>query len=388
MTERETMTERDTDIEFDFFEEPETREPERKERLPRRRGPRPPRPPEGMTPLLRLVGLIVLAVAVVVGLVLLIDNLRGDSKQSRYQDYLDEVAVVATQSQQIGRDLDNLLNSPVEQQDVQAELNGLAEREEQVEARARDLDPPGPLRSHHQQLVEALLLRVSGLRGLADAFARTAGFQRPPRAGDVLAEQARRLSASDVVWDDLFKVPAARELERQGVRGVAVPDSNFLEDPQLATRQRMALIWKRINNATTPPPEGALRGNGIVSVEAVGRETVQLSTQDLNQIVATPELRFRVVVENSGEAQEVQVPVTLTIQRAVNPIQKRFVIESINPGQRQTVTFSDIGLIASDFGEQTTLQVAVEPVEDAQGEVIEENTSNNSYDYPVIFSVP
>jgi hypothetical protein len=377
------MTERDTDIEFDFFEESETREPERRERLPRRRPPRPPRPPEGMTPLLRLVGFIVLAVAAVVALVLLIDSFRGESKQSRYEDYVTDVALVAMQSQQIGRDLDNLLNtSGLEQPDLQAELGGLADRQEQGLDRARDLDPPGPLRSHQQQMIESLLLRESGLRGLADAFARTADFQVPRRAGEVLVQQAHRLLASDVVWDDLFRAPAALELERQDVSGVAVPDSNFLEDPQLATRQRMALIWRRIEGATTPPPPGALRGNGIVSVEALGQETVRLSTTELTEIVATPELRFRVVVENSGEAEEVQVPVTLTIQRAANPIRKVFEVEAIRPGQQVPVIFTDIGLVPDDFGEETTLQVAVEPVEG------EENTENNTFEYPVIFSVP
>jgi hypothetical protein len=377
------MTERDTDIEFDFFEESETREPERRERLPRRRPPRPPRPPEGMTPLLRLVGFIVLAVAAVVALVLLIDSFRGESKQSRYEDYVTDVALVAMQSQQIGRDLDNLLNtSGLEQPDLQAELGGLADRQEQGLDRARDLDPPGPLRSHQQQMIESLLLRESGLRGLADAFARTADFQVPRRAGEVLVQQAHRLLASDVVWDDLFRAPAALELERQDVSGVAVPDSNFLEDPQLATRQRMALIWRRIEGATTPPPPGALRGNGIVSVEALGQETVRLSTTELTEIVATPELRFRVVVENSGEAEEVQVPVTLTIQRAANPIRKEFEVEAIRPGQQVPVIFTDIGLVPDDFGEETTLQVAVEPVEG------EENTENNTFEYPVIFSVP
>jgi hypothetical protein len=375
------MTERDTDIEFDFFEESETREPERRrERLPRRGPPRPPRAPEGLTPLLRLVGLIVLAVAGVVGLVFLIDNLRGDSKQSRYEDYTEDVAQVATQSQQIGRDLDDLLNAAdLEQQRLQAELNGLAERQEQGLAQARDLDPPGPLRSHQQQMIESLLLRESGLRGLADGFARTAEFQSARRAGDVLAEHARRLTASDVVWDDLFKVPAALELERQDVRGVAVPDSNFLEDPQLATRSRMASVWRRINSATQPPPPGTLRGNGIVSVTALP-QNVELSREDLNEIESSTELRFRVVVENSGDAEEVQVPVRLTIQKTPAPIRKQQIIERITPGQTRTIVFSDIGEV--DFAEQTVLQVDVEPVE------TEENTDNNSYEYPVIFGVP
>src|SRR5436189_176432 len=66
------MTERDTDIEFDFFEEPETTEAARPERPPgtRPRGPRPPiRTPQGVTPLLRLVGLIAFAIVIVLLLV-------------------------------------------------------------------------------------------------------------------------------------------------------------------------------------------------------------------------------------------------------------------------------------------------------------------------------
>jgi hypothetical protein len=380
------MTERDTDIEFDFFEEPETREPTRRDRLVRRRPRRPQRPPEGMAPLLRLVGLIVLAVAVAVGLVLLVNNLRGDSKQSRYEEYMGDVGRVATQSQRIGRDLDNLLNTAgLEQQDLQAELGGLAERQDQGIAQARDLDPPGPLRSHQQQMVEALELRVNGLRGLADAFARTADFQNSRRAGDVLAEQARRLTASDVVWDDLFKVPAVEELERRDVRGVVVPDSNFLEDPQLATRQRLAPVWRRIRGATVGPPPGALRGNGLVSVTALP-ENEQLSPDELNEVTQTPELAFRVVVENSGEVEEVQVPVTLTIQQAPTPIRKRLLIERIAPGQQERLVFRDIPEV--DIAEETVLQVAVEPIEDEEGEVVEERTDNNSADYPVIFGVP
>ena len=66
--------------------------------------------------------------------------------------------------------------------------------------------------------------RVNGLRGLADALRTTASVEgRGSGAGTLLAQQAQRLVTSDVVWDDLFKIPSAQILDEQGVHGVACP---------------------------------------------------------------------------------------------------------------------------------------------------------------------
>ncbi len=47
----------------------------------------------------------------------------------------------------------------------------------------------------------------------------------------MLAAQAERLIASDVIWDDLFKALAVQQLERDGVSGVRVPESQFVSAP-------------------------------------------------------------------------------------------------------------------------------------------------------------
>jgi hypothetical protein len=54
-------------------------------------------------------------------------------------------------------------------------------------------------------------------------------------------------------------------------------------------------------------------------------------------------------------------------------------IDLIDIGETKTVTFKDFPSVP--FGEKTTVQVSVKPV---QGE---QNTSNNSAEYPVIFSL-
>jgi hypothetical protein len=108
------MTERDTEIEFDFFEEPATREATRPDRLPRRaRGPRrPPSPPSGLTPLLRLVGLISFAILVVVLLVFWVSSCRGEAKRDRYQGYMGDVQQVADRSERIGSQLATTMTRP------------------------------------------------------------------------------------------------------------------------------------------------------------------------------------------------------------------------------------------------------------------------------------
>jgi hypothetical protein len=376
------MSERDSEIDFDFFEEPAPAEEEPRSRSPLRRAPRGPRrPPPGqaITPLVRLIALVVGAILVVVLLVFVVDRCRGSGKSAAYESYMNKVQPVATDSQQVGTMFASLLiTSGIKQVDVENRLRGLATRQHQALEQAQAIDPPGALRAQHEEMIEALQLRESGLLGMAAAFEKTTNLDSPKEAADLLAAQARRFVASDVIWDDLFKDPAAKELEDRGVRGVAVPDSNFLEDPNLASVAQLRPIWRRIHGATVGIGKNVRRGSGIVSVTALPEEK-QLSPSDLNVVKASTALAFKVAVKNSGDVQLVRLPVTLTIQKSPTSIVKKTFIESINPGTTVNVTFT--GNFDVNVTERTTLTVEVEPV---KGETSKEN---NTVSYPVTFSL-
>ena len=105
------MSDRESDIEFDFFEESDTRESA--EERPRRRGPRPPvRPPTGLTPLLRLVGLISFAILIVLLLIFWVNGCREDQRKDTYKNYVENVEDFATQSQRLGKSLNTLADDP------------------------------------------------------------------------------------------------------------------------------------------------------------------------------------------------------------------------------------------------------------------------------------
>src|SRR6266511_4615934 len=88
---------------------------------------------------------------------------------------------------------DYLTTPGIKAVELEGKLDGLAQQEQQNVARATSLDPPGRLREANQHVVEALEFRVSGLKGLSDAFRSTANTKNSERAGTLLAQQAERL---------------------------------------------------------------------------------------------------------------------------------------------------------------------------------------------------
>ena len=97
-----------------------------------------------------------------------------------------------------------------------------------------------------------------------------------------------------------------------------------------------------------------------------------------NNLTLTPDLQMEVTIENSGDSQEVQVPVRLTLQLSPEPITRTQVVNVIDPGEQRKVVFSDF---ADDvpIGQQTQLKVEVEPVAG------ERNTANNTAEYALTF---
>jgi hypothetical protein len=376
------MSERGSDIEFDFFEEPETQEATAPAR-PERRGPRRPpvRPPTGLTPLLRLAGLIAFAIFLIVVLSLWIQSCRSESKRETYADYMDEMRVVARSSEEIGRDLNRLLTTPgIRSAQLQRQLGGLAERQSQGVDQARAIDAPGRLREQHRDAIEALEFRVSGLSRLRAAFGQLSSARNAREAGGNLSAQAQRLLTSDIVWEDLFRQLAVAELRRQDIGGVDVPESEFLTNDDLATQRLMTSVYQRIRGAQTGGTPSGLHGTGLVATKALpGGKT--LNQDGDNTVIATSDLAFEVTIENTGDSQEVQVQVVLRVQQNPRPIVRRATIDLINPGERKTVVFRQLGQIVQ-FVQKTPVRVESRPV---RGET---RLGNNVAEYSVIFSLP
>jgi hypothetical protein len=381
------VTTRDEDIlDFDFFgeeepsswEEPAERRPgPPRDRPPRRRGPHI-RGPGNLTPLLRLIALIALAILIVVLLVVWVEGCASDRKRERYQDYMTEVGSVGNASAKLGQQLTTTLTTPaLKLEDLDAKLGGFVQNAEAHVQTAEELGAPGPLHTAHEGAIEALQYRVNGLRGLQTAFQQTADATDATVAGQQLAAQTQRLLASDVVWTDSFKGRAETVLESEEVEGIEVPPSEFVATDEIATPESLAAIWQRIQGAADGGTPQGLHGSGISYVKALPSDQL-LSTETETTILVTNDLAFEVGVEDTGDSQEVQIKVTLTIPKQAEPLVLTKTIPLIDPGETKAVRFDVADQVPFDA---VSIKVDVDPVDG------ETNTANNTFEYPVVFTL-
>jgi hypothetical protein len=169
-------------------------------------------------------------------------------------------------------------------------------------------------------------------------------------------------------------------MKQEGVTGVVIPSSTFVQNPDLVGSRSFVLVMQRLGGASTGGTPSGKHGNGLVSVKVNPQDTT-LSTTTATTIKVSSDLSFVATVEDSGDFQEVNVVVTLTIDVGGTPIKRQEKIPLIQPTQQQTVTFSGFNLPSSAFGNKATIKVEVAPV---AGEI---NTSNNSATYTAFFTL-
>jgi hypothetical protein len=379
----------DDDTQLEFFEEPETLEApgrqRRRMRPARPGGPRrPPAPPPGAVALARLAGLVALAIAVVIGLVFWVGSCQGKSKHDEYASYMNSVRPIAQDSAAAGTGFVNTLGSKqLTLVGLQAKLEQWSRQQQEEYDVALRLRPPGPLQAAHQQVLAALQLRAIGLTGLANTLAQ-AGSKSATTVASLLEGQAQLLSTSDIVWAELFRLPATQTLTRFGVKGVIAPPSQIVTNPEVITANSFATVYSRIKSTNSGGKVTGIHGSALVSTEAVaGTETKTLTPSSPTTVDVAANLVFKVTFSDSGNFQEVKVPVTLTVTVFGKTVLKKTqVVKSILAKQTTTVTFGNLNLPTSAFGANARVHVEITKV---PGEL---RLENNTASYPVFFSLP
>lgn len=372
----------DDDLEFDFFEDPEPEQPRRR-RAPRRPGGprRPVQPPTGAVAMARLVGLVAIGIAVVVAFVFWVGACQGKSKQDEYSSYMSRVGAIATSSAKVGREFAAKLGEPgLKLADMETSLGQWSQQEQQAYDAAQQIRPPGPLRSLHVQVLDALQLRALGLSGIATTLAQTNVKDSATEAA-ALADRAQLLTASDIVWVNLYKAPATQTLKMLGITGVVVPSSQFVTNPDLVSARSFSIVYQRLRPASTGGTTSGVHGTALLGTKAVGGgKSVQLSTLNPTTIDVSADLTIQATVADSGNFREVDIPVTLTVSVGGKTLltQKK-TIAGLQAAEQTVVSFGNLQLTPDAFGHSASITIAVKKVPG------EQNLDNNTATYPVFF---
>ena len=350
---RFAMSSRDTDFEFDFFEEPETRRRRARERTLRtseaaaRAAPacRAARfaPARASRPCCACSGLIAFAILIVVLLLLWVQSCQEDAKHDAYSDYMTDIGAVGRDSERIGRELSDVLTTPgIKPAELQKQLTGLVQQQEIGADRARNSIRPcrcstarGVGRGADVSASPARRPR----RGVsADSGLEGRGRRRAARLAGGAAHHERRRLGRPLQGAERDRAPS------EEISGVEVRTRTSSRRPILRARAR----WCRSGSGSTAPASGSTSGTpractGRTSSRSRSPGGQTLSTTTENTVEASTDLAFAVTVANGGDSQEVKIPVTLTIQQSPTPIVKKATIDIINPDETKTVVFRDFG---------------------------------------------
>jgi hypothetical protein len=331
-------------------------------------------------PLLRL--LIVLAAVIVIAVVIVVavTSARQTGEVAGYQRYMTSVADLLKQSDAIGGELTKLLTSPgdTSRKDIQTKLDQFVAKSAQLETKAKALEVPKDLLNNnvHQFFVMAMTFRHTGLADLEPSLMNALEVQDTDVAAEQISRALYYLTNSDFLYKEVFVAKATELVKQKNLAGVTVPSSQFLDDPDLASRSQAQEIIAQLKSTGNLQ---AVHGVAIAKVVEQPDEQEIKKGQTYN-LTASDALAFLVTVENQGNMAEKDVPVVVTLATQSGEPQKITVtIPELKPGAQVTAAVQ--GLNPTQYGEVATLTVEVGPV---AGEKVK---TNNSIKANVIFKL-
>ncbi len=377
----------DDDNDVPLFDEPPPQAQRERTRPPQRSGPRRPGSGAGSNNVLRLAGLVALAIAIAFGLVLWVGSCSGQSTSS-YTSYITAMQPLAKSSASVGGEFAKALGTPaITMQSFQSDLAHWSQQEQDAYVSAQRLRPPGLLQSAHAQALATFQLRYAGLARLASTLA--VAQQNHLRGGVVaaaLAGDTQLFTASDTVWEQLFRLPAKGVLKDQNVNGVIVPSSRIVADAAIVSAPQLATFYERLRTPSTGNGVTGTHGSQLLGTNSVDNgDSLPLSTTLTLTVKVGPKLVIDVVFKNSGSYPEVKIPVTLAVKaggKIVSSSLQRKTVAQLAAGAQATVSFSNLQVPVDAFSRpQTFIAVKVGRV---PGET---DLSDNSATYPVFFRI-
>ncbi len=329
-----------------------------------------------------MIRLVLFVAALILLIVIIVVASRGCSSggdASDYNRYMLAVADILERSDEVGADLNQLLTDPgdTNRAQVQSRLDSFIGTCEQLEVEAQKLETPEDLLNVQQMFLVVMNFRQRGVSELKPAIMGALEVQDTEVPARQIQNALYFLTSSDFLYAEVFVRKTTTILGEQEISGVLVPTSQFLSDPNLASKTEALAILARLKSTGVLQ---AVHGVALKKVVATPDDKEITSGGTFN-LTMSNELTFVVTVENQGNMDETFVPVVISLRssESAEPVEASMKIPSIKAGTEIEVTIE--GLTPAEYGEVALLRVQVGPVQQ------EKNSNNNWIEANVIFKL-
>ncbi len=292
-------------------------------------------------------------------------------KERALTDYARDVTQIVDETEQTSKTFFDKLADPgsLSVTEFVAEVNADRSAMDNYASRIDGLDTPGDM-SHAQQALELVyLLRSSAMTEVANQMSTALGERGSERAAAVIANQMKKLVASDALYAAVARPEINGVLADNGIGGSDVPKSVFVpEGVKWLDEDEISAALGSVSGAEGAATPG-VHGLGLGGTSVNG---TALSPEATSSVVAEGTPEVEVEVENQGESTENGVTVSVSVDGGA-PVQQD--IDTIGAGEAASVS---IPLIPEPSGE-VTLEVTVDTV---PGELV---SDNNEASYTVTF---
>lgn len=369
---------------FDDGEEETVQRPaSRAPRPPQRPSPRRPQRTAGSLPLdqhtLMVRRRVAAGVAVVllILIILLINGCLKGQKTQALKDYNHEVSTIAQEfDEHVSKPLFEALTNAGGKSalNVEVQVGQLRVQAQSLATRVKGLKTPGEMSGAQRNLLLAFDLRSEAVAKIAGLVPTALGGQGN-QAITQIAGDLEIFLASDVIYAQRVAPLIQQALAGDGLHGLTTAPSRSL--PNIGWLEANTVKGRITGQSTSSEQNQNVTGNHGSALKGVSVGTATLEPEPtLNHVSGGGSPTFTVQVENSGEANQTNVKVDVTVTAGGKQFKASHAIEKTEPGKTVSV---DIPVTGIPTGSAAKIEVNVEGVPG------ENDLENNKQTYLAVF---
>jgi hypothetical protein len=318
-----------------------------------------------------------IAVVVLILIIVLVSGCLKSERQQELKEYNRNAGQIAHESDETATGpLFSALSGAGSKSalNVEVQIDQLRIQAQTLTNRAKALSVPSEAAAAQRNLLLTMDLRTEALTKIA-ALAPTALGGQGKQALTQIAGDMEIFLASDVIYSQRVAPLIQQALASAGVTGVSTATSHAL--PNLSWLEPNSVQSKITGQSASSASAPVQPGNHGSALKEVSVGTNKLEGEPtLNHITGGSNPTFTASVENSGEFNETNVKVDVTVTAEGKQFKASHAIEKTEAGKSVNV---DIPVAGVPLGVAAKIEVYVEPVPG------ENDTENNKTVYLAIF---